>query len=469
MIIKGIKMLCKVVAAILGVAIGINSVGAHAVESTPDTYKVLSLFGDVFERVRAQYVTVPDEKKMIQGALSGMVAALDPHSYYMNPEEARAMMEDTQGQFGGIGFTVMRQDKVLKIVSTIKDSPAYRAHLKEGDLISQINHVDVKTMSSLQEAVKKMHGAVGTFVTLTIVRAGTQKPFDVKLRREIIKVPAVKYNVNHDVGYIKLIEFTDQTYDGLTKAIKDIQSKIPRDKLKGYIIDLRLDPGGLLDQAVKVADAFLDDGVIVSTKGRIPNSMMRFVAHKGELVDHKPLVVLINGGTASAAEILAGALHDHHRATVVGTRSFGKGSVQSIIPLGKDGALRLTIALYYTPSGESIQGRGIAPDYVVNEPVPEKYKAYKVTLGESELQGHIKGKEEGKAGSGSSGYVPLDPKEDVQLKAAYDLLHGIKPKAVPAVQDSKKEQLKNATQKSAAEPKAGDKKLAPLDMKLQKK
>jgi len=269
-----------------------------------------------------------------------------------------------------------------------------------------------------------MRGPVGSSIELTIARKGVDKPIKIKIVRDTIKVKAVRYRVDNDVGYLRIISFTEQTFDDLQAAIKDIQSKVPDGKLKGYVLDLRLNPGGLLDQAVAVSDAFLDHGEIVSTRGRQPDDVTRFDARPGDLIHGKPMIVLVNGGTASASEIVSGALQDHRRATILGTRSFGKGSVQTIIPLGQDGALRLTTALYYTPSGKSIQGHGIVPDIKVEEPVPDNLKGKAVTEGESQLPGHIKGVDEDTKGSGSIAYVPPDPKDDVQLNQALSLLRG---------------------------------------------
>ena len=253
---------------------------------------------------------------------------------------------------------------------------------------------------TLNDAVEKMRGLVNTPIKLTILREGADKPIEITVVRDIIKVKAVKYRVENDVGYMKITSFTEKTFDDLDTAIETIKKQIPADKLKGYVLDLRLNPGGLLDQAVSVSDAFLDRGEIVSTRGRDPKDISRFDARPGDMIDGKPLVVLVNGGSASASEIVAGALQDHRRATVVGTQSFGKGSVQTIIPLGENGALRLTTALYYTPSGKSIQGKGITPDIKVDQPLPEELKDRDVTRGESDLKGHIKGADEGDSGLG---------------------------------------------------------------------
>lgn len=386
-----------------------------------DIYKELALFSDVLDCVKKEYVTEPQTNKLVENALNGMVSALDPHSSYLNAQEAKEMNNFTKGEFAGIGIVVTMENKLIKVISPMVGTPAAKAGVLAGDLITKIDGVDVSAYK-LDANVKRMRGKVGSLVKLTILRKGIVKPLEFEIVRDIIKIEDIKFNTDNNVGYIRLIEFTGHTYDDLAKAIKTIKHKIPSDKLKGYILDLRLNPGGLLDQAVKVANSFLNRGMIVSTKGRHIGSTLRFDASGGDLIKGKSLIVLINGGTASAAEIVAGALQDNKRAKIVGTRSFGKGSVQTIIPLGSNGALRLTTALYYTPRGVSIQGHGIIPNYKVIQPLPDKYKNLNVTMGESELAGHIKGVIEDKDGSGSSAYVPLDKTQDLQLKKAYELL-----------------------------------------------
>ncbi len=397
--------------------------GTAAKAASAETYRQLAIFGDIFERVRAQYVTPPDEQELVENAINGMLTSLDPHSSYLNPDAAQDMRVQTKGEFGGLGIQVTMEDELVKVVSPIDDTPAARAGVLSGDLISKIDGEDVRGMT-LNDAVDKMRGKVNTSIELTILREGQTKPLQISIVRDIIQVKAVKHRVEGDIGYLKITSFTEKTTDDLQAAIAEIQSEIPEDELKGYVLDLRLNPGGLLDQAVNVSDAFLDRGEIVSTRGREPSDIARFTSQPGDLVDGKPVVVLINGGSASASEIVAGALKDHRRATVVGTRSFGKGSVQTIIPLGESGALRLTTALYYTPSGESIQGTGITPDIMVEQPLPEELQGVDVSHGESELRGHIRGEGENEEGSGSIAYVPEDPAEDEQLKYALDLLRG---------------------------------------------
>jgi carboxyl-terminal processing protease len=392
------------------------------------TYKELSIFGDVFERVRAQYVTPPQEDKLIEAAINGMLASLDPHSSYMNAKDAEDMRTQTKGEFGGLGIEVTMDNDLVKVITPIDDTPAAKAGVLAGDYITAIDGQSVRGLK-LEDAVEKMRGEVKTPIKLTLMRKGVDKPIDLTVIRDVIAVAAVKSRVEGDVGYLRIISFTEKTTPDLEAAIAKIKQQVPADKLKGYVLDLRLNPGGLLDQAINVADDVLERGEVVSTRGRNPDETRRFNAGPGDLTDGKPMIVLINGGSASASEIVAGALQDLRRATILGTQSFGKGSVQTIIPLGasgENGALRLTTALYYTPSGRSIQGTGITPDIKVEEPLPADLKDKMVTEGESSLRGHIKGQNETDTGSGSAAYVPPDPKDDVQLNYALDLLRGAK-------------------------------------------
>ena len=396
-----------------------------------EIYKQLDLFGEVLERVRADYVEEPKDAKLIESAINGMLTALDPHSAYLNPKHFRDMQVQTRGEFGGLGIEVTMENGVVKVVSPIEDTPASRAGLMSGDLITHLDKEQILGLT-LQEAVEKMRGPVNSPITLTIVRKGTDDPFEVKVVRDMIHINPVRYNVEgDDVGYIRITTFNEQTTENLVKAVKDLEKQLGSN-LKGYIIDLRNNPGGLLDQAISVSDSFLDQGSIVLTRGRNLEETQRSNARKGDITDGKQLVVLINGGSASASEIVAGALQDHKRATVIGTRSFGKGSVQTIIPLGSSGALRLTTARYYTPSGRSIQAKGIDPLIVVEEELPEELKKKQEVLGtrgEANLRGHLKNEatessEEEK--SGSSSYVPEDKEKDTQLNYGLDLLRGIK-------------------------------------------
>jgi len=404
--------------ALQGIPVGTIS----AVAASSETYRQLNLFGDVFEKIRTDYVEKPEDAKLIESAISGMLSGLDPHSSYMDPKSFKDMQVQTKGEFGGLGIEVTQEDGFVKVVTPIDDTPASRAGLLAGDFIVEIDGDSVQGLT-LNQAVDRMRGPVNSSVKLRISRKGTDS-FEVSLKREIIKISSVKSRIENDVSYIRITQFTEKTSDGLKNAIDQATKNIPADKLKGYIVDLRNDPGGLLDQAIAISDAFLERGEIVSTRGRNPDDAQRYVARSGDLTGGKPVVVLINGGSASASEIVAGALQDHKRATIIGTRSFGKGSVQTIIPLGPSGALRLTTARYYTPSGRSIQAKGIDPDIQVLQDVPDEIKGKDETKGEAALKGHLKNgaNEQG----GSSAYVPADPKQDKQLQYALDLLRGIK-------------------------------------------
>ena len=345
---------------------------AATAASNADTYKQLNLFGDVFDRVRSDYVEVPEEEKLIESAINGMLTSLDPHSSYMTPKRFQEMQVQTRGEFGGLGIEVTMENGVVKVVAPIDDTPAARAGVMTNDLITKLDGEQVQGLT-LNEAVDKMRGKINTPITLTILREG-KEPFDVKITRDVIRVRSVKSNTeNEDIGYIRISSFTEQTQEGLEAAISDIKKKTGN-KLKGYVIDLRNNPGGLLDQAISVSDTFLERGEVVSTRGRNADETQRFNAQSGDLADGKPVVILINGGSASASEIVAGALQDHKRATIIGTRSFGKGSVQTIIPLGSQGALRLTTARYYTPAGRSIQAKGIDADIVIEQELPPELK-----------------------------------------------------------------------------------------------
>jgi carboxyl-terminal processing protease len=389
-----------------------------------DTYSQLNLFGEVFERVRADYVEKPDDAKLVEGAINGMVTSLDPHSRYMNDKAWRDMQETTQGEFGGLGIEVTMEDGLVKVVSPIDDTPAAKAGIMSGDLIVQIDGDAVQGLT-LEQAVTKMKGPVDSKTKLKIVRKGVDQPIDISLTREIIRVRPVTYHTDGgDIGYIRISSFNEQTTDGLKKAIAYISKQIPADRLAGYVVDLRNNPGGLLDQAVSVSSAFMARGEVVSTRGRTPEETQRYTAHGGDLIKGKPLVVLINGGSASASEIVAGALHDHKRATLIGTRSFGKGSVQTIIPLGTgNGALALTTARYFTPSGHSIQALGVKPDIEILQKVPDELKGRMELQGEASMRGHLSA--EGAEQTGSQSYVPPTEKDDKALGAAYELLRGV--------------------------------------------
>jgi len=398
-------------------------VGASARAAASDTYRELNLFGDVFERVRADYVEKPNDAKLVESAINGMLAGLDPHSSYMDPKSFRDMQVQTRGEFGGLGIEVTMEDGLVKVVAPIDDTPAAKAGVMANDIITQLDGEAVQGLT-LNQAVDKMRGPVNTKIKLTIMRKGADKPIEVTIVRDVIRVKSVRSHAEgDDIGYIRITQFNEQTTDGLKQSINDLNSQLGADKVKGYVIDLRNNPGGLLDQAISVSDTFLDKGEIVSTRGRNPEETQRFNARPGDMAKGKPLIVLINGGSASASEIVAGALQDHRRATLVGTRSFGKGSVQTIIPLGAgNGALRLTTARYFTPSGRSIQAKGITPDIEVLQSVPDDLKSRTDTKGEASLRGHLKA--EGTEESGSQSYVPPDEKDDAALKMALDLLRG---------------------------------------------
>jgi len=399
--------------------------GSSAKAAAADTYRQLSLFGDVFERVRTDYVEKPDDSKLVESAINGMLAGLDPHSAYMDANSFRDLQIQTTGKFGGLGIEVTMEDGLIKVVAPIDDTPAAKAGIMANDILTHLDDEPVQGLT-LNQAVEKMRGPVNTKIRLKITRKGQDKPIEVTIVREIITVRAVRPRIDgDDVAYIRIAAFSEQTTDGVKKALSDLSTRIGNNKLKGYILDLRNNPGGLLDQAISVSGAFLERGEIVSTRGRRAEDTLRFNARPGDLTKGKPIIVLINGGSASASEIVAGALQDHKRATIIGTRSFGKGSVQTIIPLGSgNGALRLTTARYFTPSGRSIQAKGIIPDIEALQDVPEELKARTDTRGESSLRGHLKG--EGQEETGSQSYIPPEAKDDKALNMALDLLRGIK-------------------------------------------
>lgn len=334
-------------------------------DASDNTYRQLNLFGDVFERVRAQYVEPVEDKKLIESAINGMLTSLDPHSSYMNEEEFSDMQVQTKGEFGGLGIEVTMDNGFVKVVSPIDDTPAARAGIQPGDYVTYIDDTPVLGLT-LNDAVDKMRGKVGTSVKLTVRRENVPDPIEVPLVRDIIQIKSARYKIFDDIGYIRITTFNQNTDSGLRDAITAIKKQVGG-KLAGYVLDMRNNPGGLLDQAIAVSDDFLDKGEIVSTRGRNERDTHRDNATPGDLTDGLPIVVLINGGTASAAEIVSGALQDHKRAILLGTKSFGKGSVQTVIPLPGNGAMRLTTARYYTPSGRSIQAKGIEPDIIVEQ------------------------------------------------------------------------------------------------------
>ncbi|HTV30434.1 MAG TPA: S41 family peptidase [Xanthobacteraceae bacterium] len=403
----------------------INIAIASPSTAAASTYRELELFGKVFDTVRQDYVDKPDSTKLIQSAITGMVSSLDPHSSYMNAQAYQEMQVETTGEFGGLGMQITKENNVVKVVSPIDDTPASKAGILSGDIITQINGKAIEDLP-LDSVVDKLRGEPGSKVTLAIQRANATRPVILTLTREIIKTrPVSVRDEGGDVGYIRITEFNEQATDELKNAIKKLQAKIPADRMKGYILDLRNNPGGLLDQAIGVVNTFVSRGEIVSTRSRDPNEDDRFFAKPklGDLTNGKPLIVLINGGSASASEIVAGALQDQKRATILGTRSFGKGSVQTIIPLGSDnGALRLTTARYYTPSGRSIQAQGITPDIQVVQQVPKNLQANQVEVSEASLPGHFRA--QGKEEKGSQSYVPAKPQDDAALQTALALLRG---------------------------------------------
>ena len=399
------------------------SQGTAANAANAETYRQLNLFGDVFERVRADYVEPTEDAELIDNAINGMLHSLDPHSSYLNPKSFRDMQVQTRGEFGGLGNEVTMENGLIKVVTPIDETPAQRAGVLPNDLITHLDDTAILGLT-LSEAVEMMRGPVDTAIRLTIVREGASEPLEISVTRDIITIRSVRYNREDDVGYIRITTFNEQTSSGLDEAVENLTKEIGSKRLKGFVLDLRNNPGGLLDQAISVSDAFLDKGEIVSTRGRRSEDIQRYNARGGDLIGGKPVIILVNGGSASASEIVAGALQDHERATILGTRSFGKGSVQTIIPLGSDGAIRLTTARYYTPSGRSIQATGIDPDIIVNQKLDDDRA--KLIAGESALPGHLVSEEGEETTSGSVAYVPADKEDDTQLQYALDLLNGVR-------------------------------------------
>jgi carboxyl-terminal processing protease len=358
----------KVLGAVIATALVVGPLSYEAAVSKPsDTYKQLDLYADVFEIVRNQYFKPVPDDKLVEASINGMVSSLDPHSSYMNPKEYADLSSQTKGEFGGLGLEVTQENGIVKVEAPIDDTPAAKANIKSGDLITHIDGEPIVGVP-LNDAVEKMRGAPGTQIKLMLRHTEKGDPFEVTLTREVIKVPSVKSRVEGDnVGYIRISSFSEQTQPGLDKAITDLKGQLGN-KLTGYVLDLRNNPGGLLNSAISVSNTFLDSGEIVSTRGRNPDDVDHMDAKPGlDKTKGIPVVILINGGTASAAEIVSGALQDHHRAIVMGTQSFGKGSVQTILPLKNEGGLRLTTAEYFTPSGRSIQAKGITPDIEVHQ------------------------------------------------------------------------------------------------------
>lgn len=358
-----------------------------------NVYEQLDLFGDIFERIRAQYVEPVDEKKLIEAAINGMLTSLDPHSSYLPPEAADAMRVQTRGEFGGLGIEVTQEEGFVKVVSPIDGTPAAEAGIQAGDFITHVDGESVLGLT-LDEAVDKMRGPVGSEIVITVVRKGVDEPFDVSIIRDTIKLTAVRARTEGRAVVLRITTFNEQTQPNLEEGLKrEVEAAGGIDNIDGFVLDLRNNPGGLLTQAIKVADDFLDKGEIVSTRGRNPEDGERFNATPGDMAQGKPIVVLINGGSASASEIVTGALQDHHRAIVIGTKSFGKGSVQTVMPMRGGGAMRLTTARYYTPSGRSIQALGISPDIVVEQlppkPETESDKKQRPMRSEADLRGRL--------------------------------------------------------------------------------
>lgn len=398
-----------------------------------DTYRQLNLFGDVFERVRSQYVDPVTDEELIESSINGMLTDLDPHSSYLDEDHFEDMQVQTRGEFGGLGIEVTMENGLVKVVSPIDDTPAFRAGMMAGDLITAIDEEPVMGLS-LSEAVDKMRGKVGTEIDLIVVREGEEKALEITLVRDIIRIQSVRHRVEGNAGYIRITTFNQNTESGVEDAVKEIKKELDGNLL-GYVLDLRNNPGGLLDQAIAVSDAFLDKGEIVSTRGRHEEDTKRDNATSGDLAEGLPIVVLINGGSASASEIVAGALQDHKRAIILGTQSFGKGSVQTVIPLPGHGAMRLTTARYYTPSGRSIQAKGIEPDIIVEPAKVEALSSRRVR--ESDLRGALdndkknkkpKKKDKDRDEEDAKESTDEDSEEEIvdyQLSRALDLLNGL--------------------------------------------
>jgi len=404
--------------------------------SKQDVYQQLDLFGDIFDRIRAEYVEEVETKDLIEAAINGMLTSLDPHSSYLSPDDAADMRTQTRGEFGGLGIEVTQEEGFVKVVSPIDGTPADAAGIEAGDFITHVDGESVLGLT-LDEAVDRMRGAVGSEIVITVVREGETEPFDVSIIRDTIKLTAARARTEGETVVLRVTTFNDNTYDNLADGLaKEVEAAGGIENVNGVVLDLRNNPGGLLTQAIRVSDAFLEKGEIVSTRGRNPEDGDRYNATPGDLIEGKPIVVLINGGSASASEIVAGALKDHRRAIIVGTNSFGKGSVQTIMPLRGDGAMRLTTARYYTPSGRSIQNLGVSPDIIVKQPrrtdTPEDEENARMTRSEADLRGslsndslsedEIRQIEEDRAKAEASAKLR---DEDYQLAYAIDILKGL--------------------------------------------
>ncbi len=414
------------IGAIIGLTIeALDSSRPVVHAANPETYRQLNLFGEIFDRVKESYVSETADQELIEAAINGMLTELDPHSAYLDAKSFEDMRVNTKGEFGGLGIEVGMENGFVKVIAPIDDTPAARAGIQSGDLITKLDDEEVLGLT-LSDAVDRMRGKVGTDIVITVKREGVAKPFEITITRDVIQIRPVRSRAEDDVAYLRITSFNENTFDDLEKAIASLKQEIGAEKVTGYVLDLRNNPGGLLNQAVMVSDAFLNRGEIVSTKGRSEESEIRFSAENGDLTEGKPIVVLVNGGSASASEIVAGALQDHGRALVLGTKSFGKGSVQTIIPIGREGALKLTTALYYTPEGRSIQASGIIPDVEVPQ---GRFEAAEGQTGgaEASLPGRIENPE-GQDGQGNDEEVSADNDavpEDYQLQYALNLLRGL--------------------------------------------
>jgi len=402
---RGLALAGIATAAVIGFAVGSSTVSSMAQSGLDsDTYRQLNLLGDVFERIRAQYVEEVSDEELIAAAVNGMLTSLDPHSSYLDAKSFDDMRVQTRGEFGGLGIEVTMENGFVKVVSPIDDTPAAAAGLEPGDLITHLDGEAVLGLT-LSEAVDKMRGKVGSDIVITIRRA-EEEPFDVTITRDTITIRSVRHRAIGDIGYIRVTTFNEQTTTGLETAVEELRAELG-DDLHGYVLDLRNNPGGLLEEAITVSDSFLNQGEIVSTRGRELDDSSRANAKEGDITDGAPVVVLINGGSASASEIVAGALQDHGRAIVLGTQSFGKGSVQTIIPLTGHGAMRLTTARYYTPSGRSIQALGIAPDIIV-----EPAKIEKIEPRSNRREADLRGRLDNPNGQDQNGQVKQEPAEE---------------------------------------------------------
>lgn len=424
-----------ILALLMGTAIGAGAMtvtSSLAQSNDPrNTYEYLDLFGEIFERVRGSYVEEVDEQQLIEAAIDGMLASLDPHSGYLPPQNFEDMREQTKGEFGGLGIEVTMENGFVKVVAPIDDTPAAKAGLEAGDFVTHIDGESVLGLT-LSEAVDKMRGPIGSDIVITISREGAEEPFDVTITRDTIKIRAVRARAEGNVAVLRITTFNEQTYDNLESSIAKMREEIGEDKLQGYVVDLRNNPGGLLSQAIQVSDAFLETGEIVSTRGRDLDEADRVNARAGDLTDGKPIVVLINEGSASASEIVAGALQDQRRAIILGAKSFGKGSVQTVMRLGDKGAMKLTTARYFTPSGRSIQALGIEPDILVEERrVTDADESSRPARSEAELRGSLENElsedEQRQLDEERSRHEKTAQlrSEDFQLAYALDLLAGL--------------------------------------------